>query len=66
MGDRRERLRGRAPERVVQRGADGLLNLDAISDLYVHLHRQPRSAWTQELDLRPVQRVVLALRSVVF
>jgi NAD(P)-dependent dehydrogenase (short-subunit alcohol dehydrogenase family) len=48
-----ERLRGRAPERVVQRGADGLLNLDAISDVYVHLHRQPRSAWTQELDLRP-------------
>jgi len=48
-----ERLRGRAPERVTQRGADGLLQLDALSDVYLHLHRQPRSAWTQELDLRP-------------
>ncbi len=25
----------------------------AIADAYWHLHRQPRSAWTQEMDLRP-------------
>jgi NAD(P)-dependent dehydrogenase (short-subunit alcohol dehydrogenase family) len=25
----------------------------AIADAYWHLHRQARSAWTQELDLRP-------------
>jgi NAD(P)-dependent dehydrogenase (short-subunit alcohol dehydrogenase family) len=26
---------------------------DAIADSYWHLHRQPKSAWTLELDLRP-------------
>ena len=25
----------------------------AMADLYLFLHRQPASAWTQELDLRP-------------
>jgi len=33
--------------------ADGLLKPDDIAANYVHLHRQPRSAWTHELDLRP-------------
>lgn len=32
---------------------DGLLSPDAIAAEYLHLHRQPRSAWTHELDLRP-------------
>jgi NAD(P)-dependent dehydrogenase (short-subunit alcohol dehydrogenase family) len=31
----------------------GLLALQDIADVYWHLHAQPRSAWTQELDLRP-------------
>jgi NAD(P)-dependent dehydrogenase (short-subunit alcohol dehydrogenase family) len=48
-----ERLRSRAPERVKARGDDGLLGLDAIAEIYFQLHVQPRSAWTQELDLRP-------------
>jgi hypothetical protein len=30
-----------------------LLEPDAIASAYLALHRQPRSAWTQELDLRP-------------
>jgi hypothetical protein len=30
-----------------------LLEPDAIAQSYVALHRQQRSAWTQELDLRP-------------
>ena len=34
-------------------GPDGLLGLDAIAEVYWQLHVQPRSAWTQELDLRP-------------
>jgi NAD(P)-dependent dehydrogenase (short-subunit alcohol dehydrogenase family) len=29
------------------------LSPTAIADAYWHLHRQARSAWTQELDLRP-------------
>lgn len=36
-----------------ERGPDSLLAADAIAQNYVTLHRQHRSAWTQELDLRP-------------
>ena len=36
-----------------ERGPDSLLEPGAIADAYVSLHRQPRNAWTQELDLRP-------------
>jgi len=32
---------------------DALLDPDAIAEAYWQLHRQPRSAWTLELDLRP-------------
>jgi NAD(P)-dependent dehydrogenase (short-subunit alcohol dehydrogenase family) len=48
-----ERLRLRAAERVALAGADGLLHPDAIAEAYYQLHIQPRSTWTQELDLRP-------------
>jgi len=32
---------------------DALLDPDAIAASYLHLLQQPRSAWTQELELRP-------------
>jgi NAD(P)-dependent dehydrogenase (short-subunit alcohol dehydrogenase family) len=48
-----ERLRSGAPERVAAAGRDELLDPDAIAESYWHLHEQPRSAWTHELDLRP-------------
>jgi hypothetical protein len=48
-----ERLRSNAPQRVAQAGDDGLLQLEAIAESYWQLHVQHRSAWTQELDLRP-------------
>lgn len=32
---------------------EGLLSPEAIAETYLQLHRQSRSAWTQELDLRP-------------
>lgn len=35
------------------READLILDPDHIGQNYVHLHRQPRDAWTFELDLRP-------------
>jgi NAD(P)-dependent dehydrogenase (short-subunit alcohol dehydrogenase family) len=38
---------------AAERGPDALLEPDAIAAQYVALHRQHRSAWTQELDLRP-------------
>lgn len=35
------------------KGSDGSLDPEAIAESYWQLHRQPRCAWTQELDLRP-------------
>jgi NAD(P)-dependent dehydrogenase (short-subunit alcohol dehydrogenase family) len=48
-----ERLRSVLPELAAQRGEDGLLDVDGIADTYWQLHRQPRTTWTQEIDLRP-------------
>jgi NAD(P)-dependent dehydrogenase (short-subunit alcohol dehydrogenase family) len=48
-----ERLRSARPDVVSQRGEDGLLEIDAIAETYWQLHLQRRSAWTQEVDLRP-------------
>jgi NAD(P)-dependent dehydrogenase (short-subunit alcohol dehydrogenase family) len=36
-----------------ERGPDSLLDPDAIAAAYLALHRQHRSAWTHEIDLRP-------------
>ena len=36
-----------------ERGPDALLAPDAIAEAYLGLHRQHRSAWTHEIDLRP-------------
>lgn len=36
-----------------ERGPDSLLEPDAIADAYLALHRQHRSAWSHEIDLRP-------------
>jgi hypothetical protein len=41
------------PTAIVVGVEDGLLGIDAIAGTYWNIHRQPRSAWTQELDLRP-------------
>ena len=35
------------------RGADGMLDPAAIAESYLHMHRQHRSAWTWEMELRP-------------
>lgn len=40
-------------ERAAARGVDGLLNPHAIAQAYLQLHRQHRSAWTWEVELRP-------------
>ncbi len=45
--------RSRYPGLVAERGEDGLLGIDALAENYWNIHKQPRSAWTQELDLRP-------------
>ena len=38
---------------VAERGADAVIAPNAIAETYYQLHRQPPSAWTLELDLRP-------------
>ena len=48
-----EFIRNRFPERYTLKDQDGILNPEHIADAYWMLHRQPRDAWTHELDLRP-------------
>ena len=44
---------GRADDSRPSRGDDGMLSPDAIAETYFHVHRQHRSAWTWEIELRP-------------
>ncbi len=46
-------IRENFPERYALKERDGILDPEAIAENYWQLHRQPRSAWTHELDLRP-------------
>ncbi len=41
------------PERYALKDRDGLLDPEHIAEAYWQLHCQPRTAWTQEMDLRP-------------
>ena len=44
---------GRADDSRPSRGDDGMLSPDAIAETYFNVHRQHRSAWTWEIELRP-------------
>lgn len=46
-------IRTRFPERYALKDEGGILEPEHIARQYVMLHRQPRDAWTHELDLRP-------------
>ncbi|MFO1238961.1 MAG: SDR family oxidoreductase [Sphingomonadaceae bacterium] len=48
-----EFIKGRHPAFDEAKAADLILSPDAIAANYVMLHKQPKSAWTHELDLRP-------------
>lgn len=48
-----EFIKGRHPDFDNAKAQELILNPDAIAANYVMLHKQPRSAWTHELDLRP-------------
>ena len=39
--------------RIDRAGEDGLLDPDAIAETYLHVHRQNRTAWSWEVELRP-------------
>jgi NAD(P)-dependent dehydrogenase (short-subunit alcohol dehydrogenase family) len=46
-------LQGPSDTRGTSRGPDGMLLPEAIADTYLHIHRQNRTAWTWEVELRP-------------
>ena len=48
-----EFIKGRHPAFDEAKAAELILSPEAIAANYVMLHKQPRSAWTHELDLRP-------------
>jgi NAD(P)-dependent dehydrogenase (short-subunit alcohol dehydrogenase family) len=48
-----EFIRENFPARYALKEEDGILNPEHIAEMYWQLHRQPRTAWTHELDLRP-------------
>src|SRR5262249_62019162 len=47
-----EWIKANFPDRY-NSGPDGILNPDHIAEVYWQLHKQPRSAWTFEMDIRP-------------
>jgi NAD(P)-dependent dehydrogenase (short-subunit alcohol dehydrogenase family) len=48
-----EFIRENFPQRYALKERDGIVAPEAIAESYWQLHRQPRSAWTHEMDLRP-------------
>jgi NAD(P)-dependent dehydrogenase (short-subunit alcohol dehydrogenase family) len=48
-----DKIFGVIPDIAQQKGPDGLIRTEAIADAYWNLHTQHRSAWSQEIDLRP-------------
>jgi len=48
-----EQLNARFPQMKQSKGAEGMLQPDAIAEVYWQIHRQHPSTWSFELDLRP-------------
>jgi NAD(P)-dependent dehydrogenase (short-subunit alcohol dehydrogenase family) len=48
-----EFIRDNFPERYALKERQGIVDPEAIAESYWQLHRQPRNAWTHEMDLRP-------------
>lgn len=46
-------LQGPGDTRAAERGEDAMLLPDEIAKDYLHVHRQHRSSWTWEIELRP-------------
>ncbi len=47
------RIHSLVPDYAKSKGEAGLLDLEALAESYWQLHRQHKSAWSQEIDLRP-------------
>ncbi|GHC76940.1 short-chain dehydrogenase [Pseudorhodoferax aquiterrae] len=48
-----EFIRTTFPERYALKEQQGIVDPESIAETYWQLHRQPRNAWTHELELRP-------------
>ncbi|MDQ6629239.1 MAG: SDR family oxidoreductase [Pseudomonadota bacterium] len=48
-----EFIRTNFPERYALKEQGGIVSPDSIAEAYWQIHRQPRDAWTHEMDLRP-------------
>ena len=48
-----DRVRGKYPEYIEQMGEDGALAPKAIAEAFWTTHKQHRSAWSHEVELRP-------------
>ncbi|MBE0623119.1 MAG: SDR family oxidoreductase [Burkholderiales bacterium] len=48
-----EFIRENFPQRYALKEQGGIVDPEAIAENYWQLHRQPRNAWTHEMDLRP-------------
>jgi len=48
-----EFIRSNFPDRYLLKDQGGIVNPDSIAEAYWQIHRQPRDAWTHEMDLRP-------------
>jgi NAD(P)-dependent dehydrogenase (short-subunit alcohol dehydrogenase family) len=47
-----DRIEKGYPEFAAAKGEEGLVDLEGIADLYELLYRQPRAAWSHEIDVR--------------
>jgi NAD(P)-dependent dehydrogenase (short-subunit alcohol dehydrogenase family) len=47
-----EKIRKRAPDLVNRFGEDGLVSIEGIVESFAFLHKQPRTAWSFEVDVR--------------
>ena len=48
-----EFIRSNFPERYAIKDQGGIVDPDSIAEAYWQIHRQPRDAWTHEMELRP-------------
>ena len=48
-----DQVNTKVPDLRDRLGEGGMLSPEAIADVYWHVHRQHKSAWTHEVDLRP-------------
>jgi NADP-dependent 3-hydroxy acid dehydrogenase YdfG len=46
-------IRDNFPDYSKRKAVDGIVNPDDLAENYVTLYKQPKNAWTFELDIRP-------------